>query len=118
MVINKLKRRESRKSTVETSCYLGDTWQVNRGCDTCILSFRSFNYSLNARRSPSALQEACHIPSTAYQQQHGVSVCCGPQTRAYLNDHFHFLFWSGCSFLRLGGIDCMIFSALLLSSTE
>merc|ERR1719464_493719 len=28
---------------------------------------------------------------------------------AVFNDHFHFLFWSGCSFLRLGGIDCMIF---------
>ena len=35
-----------------------------------------------------------------------------------VNDHFHFLFWSGYSFLRLGGIDCMIFSALPLSSTE
>merc|ERR1719330_591829 len=37
--------------------------------------------------------------------------------RAWEDDHFHFLFWSGCSFLRLGGMDCMIFSALDLSST-
>ena len=35
-----------------------------------------------------------------------------------LNDHFHFFFWSRCSFLRPGGMDCMILSALLLSSTE